>query len=316
MNYWLTVHVPPLKSESRDAVHSSVWLQDGHKAAGDELKSDDLVFIYQQKTGRTAVELDINGSKKEFPCHEGRRGVVAIGKVTGVFLVNTDHPLERYTDGTEAIWRWRAPLNLVSRSGFVRQEEVAAALGYSSTYNFRGFGDKKSGLKKLDPSQFETIRKLFHSSVPTENLNTSLGQGGHQYGNGGESQSHLDLKEYVAANPSKVLNESEVTTVAVERAFTTGDCADIVLKDRFGKIIGLEIEVHIPTGDLTGPLQAIKYRRMLEMATDICHGDGRAVLVAYSISADVQKVCERYEVECIEIEEKEVHAWRISSGGK
>ena len=110
-----------------------------------------------------------------------------------------------------------------------------------------------------------------------------------------------------------MLNESDVQLVAVERPFPTGDRADVVLRDWIGRIIGLEVEITVPSGDLTGALQAIKYRRMLEMATGIRHNDGRAVLVAYEIAADVQRLCSDYEVECFEVSRAAVAAWRQST---
>jgi RecB family endonuclease NucS len=204
-------------------------------------------------------------------------------------------------------------LKLLSTSGFVPRSAMLDALGYKSTYNFRGFGDLHSGLKKLTEDQFKTLRDHFTSSVEIRSLDSKSPVPGHPTEGGGESQAHLSLKEYVAANPSIVLGEPLVETVAVERAFPTGDRADIVMRDQFGRIIGLEIELDIPNGDITGPLQAIKYRRMLEMVSGIRHGEGRAILVAHAIPEDVRNLCDRYEVECFVVKRTDVLAWVAKS---
>ena len=201
-----------------------------------------------------------------------------------------DSTPEHYTDGTET-W-WYAPLKQLSKSGFVPRSAVLDTLGYKSTYNLRGFGDLHSGLKKITEDQFKALRDLFNASVEIKSLDSKSPVSGHATEGGGESQGHLTLKEYVAANPTIVLGEPLVETVTVERAFQTGDRADIVLRDQFGRIIGLEIELDISSCDITGPLQAIKYRRMLEMVSGIKHGDGRAILVAHSIPEDIRHLCD------------------------
>ncbi len=224
-----------------------------------------------------------------------------------------DSTPEHYTDGTETWWRWYAPLKLLSKSGFVPRSAVLDTLGYKSTYNLRGFGDLHSGLKKIMEDQFKTLRDLFNASVEIKSLDSKSPVSGHGTEGGGESQAHLTLKEYVAANPAIVLGELLVETLTVERTFPTGDHADIVMRDQFGRIIGLEIELDISSGDITGPLQAIKYRRMLEMVSGIQHGDGRAILVAHSIPEDVRHLCDQYEVECFIVNRSDVHVWVAKS---
>jgi RecB family endonuclease NucS len=309
MNYWLTTHWPPYEDEPADSVAAGVWLAEGRQSAGASMGQGDLVFIYQPRTGRTLIETQADGSTRNRACQVGREGIVALGRVEAPISAQADAVPERYTDGTETWWRWYAPIKLLNRSGFVSRAVFLPILGYSTNYNLRGLGEAHSGLKKLDQRQFEELVRMYRSTVPVESRDA---RSGHQGGTG-ESQPHLDLKEYVAAHPSVVLNEPDVRLLDVERAFPTGDRADVVLQDRIGRIIGLEVEIIVPSGDLTGALQAIKYRRMLEMATGIRHGDGRAVLVAYEIAADVQRLCRDYEVECFEVSRAAVAAWRQSA---
>lgn len=308
MNYWLTTHWPPYEDQPAESVADGVWLPEGRQAAATDFARDDLVFIYHPRSGRTLIEPLADGSTRYHRCQIGREGIVAIGKATDAIHALADSMPERYTDGTETWWRWYAPLKLLSTSGFVPRISVLAALGYKSTYNFRGFGDYHSGLKKLTEGQFNILRSQFSDSIEFKSLDSQFPEAGHS-AEGGESDAHRKLKEYVAANPSKVLGEPNVVTLAIERPFSTGDRADVVLRDQFGRFIGLEIELEIPHGDITGPLQAIKYRRMLEMVSGSRHGDGRAILVAHAIPDDVRTVCRQYEVECFLVSNADVREW-------
>jgi RecB family endonuclease NucS len=109
------------------------------------------------------------------------------------------------------------------------------------------------------------------------------------------------------------MSEVGITTFAVKSGFPTGDRADVVLRDKYGRFIGLEVEVDVASGDIIGALQAVKYRRMLEMLMGAKHGDSRAVLVAHSIAGDVKKLCASYDVECREVLEEYVIAWRAQT---
>ncbi|HCS53139.1 hypothetical protein [uncultured Rubinisphaera sp.] len=313
MNYWLTTHWPPYEDEPAHSVAAGVWIPEGRQAAGTDFAPGDFVFIYHPRSGRTLIEPLADGSTRNRRCQTGREGIVAIAKATDSIHAQPDSTPEKYTDGTETLWRWHAPLKLISTSGFVPSSEVLNALEYKSTYNFRGFGDYHSGLKKLTDCQFNILRDRFSTSVDLKSLDSKSPISGHTPEGGGESDAHRNLKEYVAANPSIVIGEPNVETVAVERSFPTGDRADIVLRDQFGSIIGLEIELDIPPHDITGPLQAIKYRRMLEMVSGVRHGDGRAILVAHTIPEDVRTICEQYEIECFVVNSADVQAWGAGS---
>lgn len=312
MNYWLTTHWPPYEGETRDHVAGGVWVPDGRESAATGFAVGDIVFIYHPRTGRTLIETLADGTEKLCRCQKGREGVVAVGVISGPLVSHDDEAPERYTNGTTTWWRWYAPVSLQSRSGFIPREELATALGYKSNYNMRGLGEMHSGLKRLNLQEYETLLRLYRDSTPTEPA-IQITKGTHPPIGGGEGPQHLALKEYVAAYPSLVLGEADVTTFAVERGFPTGDRADIVLRDSYGRFIGLEVEVVVGSGDIIGALQAVKYRRMLEMSMGSRHGDGRAVLVAYTIAADVKKLCASYEVECREVPEERVVAWRTQS---
>jgi RecB family endonuclease NucS len=113
----------------------------------------------------------------------------------------------------------------------------------------------------------------------------------------------------VAQNPSLALAEPGLTTVETEYSFGTGDRADIVLVDSYGRIVGVEVEPKVGDANEYGPLQAIKYRRMLEWKTNRSPGDSRSVLVAYSISPIMRQKCVRYGIECYEVSLNSVQQW-------
>ena len=211
---------------------------------------------------------------------------------------------EKYIEGTkisEIWWCWHADLELISRSGFVPRKDVCKALGYSESYNFRGFGDAHSGLKKINAKVFEELCSLFLEGGRKALLPVIQSNEGNSYGGGGESDAHRALKHYVAKHCSDVFGEDGLKWVHTEYQFSTGDRADIVLEDKYGRIMGVEIEVDVGKSDLTGTLQAIKYRWMLEVLRSCKHGDSRAALVAYTIDEEVKRISEAYNVECIEV---------------
>ena len=82
-------------------------------------------------------------------------------------------------------------------------------LGYSLNNPLRGFGDKKSGLKKISKEQFLEIRKEFRAGLPSPTRKPTrviIPPDSHSRK---ESKEHLLLKEYVAAHPNEVLGDEE-----------------------------------------------------------------------------------------------------------
>lgn len=298
MNYWLTTHWQPFVDQELD-VEPGVWMPEGRESAGIVFDQGDVVLIYQSRSGRTLVEKAVDGTTRLRRRRVGKAGIVAVGVATTPFhALEDDEAHETYADGTEIWWRWYANLRLESRSGFVPRDAVASALGYKTTYNFHGFGDCHSGLKRLTEAQYEALLAAFKRDLPRRLPKTPRTP--HAEG-GPESDAHRLLKEYVANDPAVALHEDGLRTVHVEYAFPTQDRADLVLEDRFGRIIGAEVEVDCERNHVCGILQAVKYRRMLEVLGDRVHNDGRAMLIAYTVAPEVRAVCARYEVEVHEV---------------
>lgn len=317
MNYWLTTHWPPRVDDDPTDVATGVWLPDGREQAGAELKKGDKVFVYQSRSGRPERRKTIDG--KEIIVHsiKGREGIIAVCEAQSEIYEYEDSEPSKYVDGSEIWWRWHAPLTTLSKSGFVSRESMNAILGYKPNFNLHGFGDLHSGLKRITKEQYTSLLELFRGTLKIKPHNIrSISPGDHGHGMGtGESKEHLLLKSYVASNPEIVLGEQNIQTIKVEYQFPTGDRADILLEDEFGRIIGMEIEVNVDDNQFEGLLQAIKYRYMSELMTDRAPGDSRAILVAYKISQKMKLLCDKYYIQHIEINKQNVEKWSLTKEG-
>jgi len=319
LNYWLTTHWPPRIDDDPNDVANGVWLPNGREQAGADLKTGDKILVYQARSGRSERRKTIDGNEIVVPCIEGREGIIAVCEAQSEIYENEDSEPSIYVDGSEIWWRWHAPLKTLSKSGFVSREIMNSILGYKPNFNLRGFGDFHSGLKKITIDQYFELLKLFRGIIktkkfPVTNIPQEVESHGHGIGTG-ESREHLLLKSYVALHPESVLNEQYVQTIKVEYQFPTGDRADILLEDEFGRVIGMEIEVNVGDNQFEGLLQAIKYRYMSELITDRAPGDSRAILVAYSISQNMKLLCDKYHIQYFEIDKKVVEKWSLSKDG-
>lgn len=173
-------------------------------------------------------------------------------------------------------------------------------LGYADGYGLRGFGERHSGLGEISEEQFRDLTSLFRGELPRLPKFTTRRPVGLTGEGAGESSEHVKLKERVARNPSAVLGEAGLALVAEEYLFPTGDRADLVLSDAFGRIVGVEIEVEVQDGQPEGLLQAIKYRRMLELVAGRNPGDSRSMLIAYQIAKPMAELADRYGIECFQ----------------
>jgi hypothetical protein len=306
MKYWLTTHWPPREDEATEC-SLDIWLPDERESPGADISPNDLVVVYESLTGRTLLRKKPNGVQERVHCQRGKGGVVCIGRVQSSLVADEDILRANYADKTSIWWQWHAQAEVLSRSGFVPRHKLASILGYNQSYTFRGFGTQHSGLRELSEEEFNTIRKRFKESQPIhihDYPHISFPRSS-EFG-GGESNIHRELKEYVAADPSHVLNEQGLSTLRIEYNFASGDRADIVLVDQYNRIVGVEIEREVTAIDEAGALQAIKYRYMLEWSTNRAPGDSRAFLIAHKIDSATKKKCTKYGVEYYEIPREKV----------
>ena len=152
MKYWLTVHWPPTLDGAR--VQGGIWLQEGKEDVGRNLSRDDLVFIYETRTGRPRED--------KLGYWPGGQGIVALVEVVDVNLEQAftlSH--EAYSDGSELLWKMVARTRPIDVTHFCSHDDTCDCLEYSRNYFFRGFGRSKSGLRELTKSEFGCLRNHF-----------------------------------------------------------------------------------------------------------------------------------------------------------
>lgn len=305
INYWLTTHWPPRTGDKRDP--NGIWLAEGRQAAGADLRPDDIVFIYESATGRDEILYGTDGSPKTVRSVAGSEGIIAVCRVTRELATDGVEEESKYSDGSKIWWRWYAPTEIISTAGFVSRLKLNRILGFKPGNRFRAAGELKSGLKKLTGGTFDQILSEFRKGEGKAKRNSRSGHPGTL--GGGESNAHRLLKEYVASNPEKNLGELGLVTQEIEFEFPSHDRADIYLHDRYGRVVGVEVEVDVGPADVVGPLQALKYKAMLEFLAGRPKNEGRAFLIAYSISKKIIDKCERYGIEYFTIDRQIITKW-------
>ncbi len=166
MNWWVTTHWPP-REDNPDETADGLWVPDEREAAGADVRKGDMVVVYQAKTGRTEVRRQPDGTKLLVKNLKGKEGVIAITEAEGSLYALEGSAREEYTDGSKIWWRWYTPLRLLTRSGFVSRQRLNEILGYAPNYSLHGFGDAKSGLKKISQEKFDQILEAFREDLPT-----------------------------------------------------------------------------------------------------------------------------------------------------
>jgi hypothetical protein len=180
-------------------------------------------------------------------------------------------------------------------------DEAVLLLGHKPAFNFHGYGGG-SGLKEIGLAAHERLLKAFLSSSDADlatRLARPLPPGG--FGPGGEGAPHLALKERIAADPSGVLGEPGLRHVVTELRYPTGDRIDVVLKDRYGRLVTVEVEVDCGAEEVCGPLQCMKYRGLLAYRFGRDPLEVRMLLVAHSVHPAVRDKCKRFEIDVVEV---------------
>jgi hypothetical protein len=290
--YWFTVHWPPEKGQQRDF---GVFLAEGTQTAGRKIGPGDYVWVYESKGGRAKLRTGADGAGRPVGYEEGKRGVVGLSQVKAP-LSRLDVTKDFYSDGSSKLWNWYVDAKPLRMSGFVPLKRVNEILDYKPNYGMRGFGNK-TGLREINESTHFALLEAYRAgTVPLPKVGQPKGGG-----RGGEGPIHKALKERIAADPAGLLGEVGLEHVATEFPFVTGDRADIILEDGVGRHIGLEVEVEVTMRDLSGVLQALKYRVMYGLVADRPDSEGRSFLVAHRIDDDVRALCAKHGVECFEV---------------
>ncbi len=287
MAYWLTTHWPRIKDQPIDKPRFGVWVQQNKRHLIDRVSAEDLVFIYESRSGPTVVRTYIDGSTKHIPRRRGREGIVALVQVTDVASEPDDSEPEQFADGRKAWWRYCAPTRSVNSAGFIPRRKLNSLLGYAPHYVFHGFGEEHSGLKEISGDLFDRMLSEFKASALEDERELIRRAAGHCFGGGGEGPEHKALKLRIANNPADVLGEPGLKLWKVEWPLPTGDQIDLVLKDALGRFVAVEVEVHCGESELAGPLQCMKYRALLSYFFNRPLSEVRCILVAHSIHSGV-----------------------------
>jgi len=300
--YWLTTHWPPLETED---VSLGVYICNGRQEAGRDLQVGDMVLIYEAGSCPDVLRRKADGSPPEWLKHRsGRKGIVAIIQLSEALLLKGDEPETLYRDGSKRLWCWQAQGRMVNVSGFVPSRRAAEVMGKGTGFHFRAIGKRQSGLLEITEATYRALVDEFKSNRPREKAPPAkrrVFRPSPEHGEGGEGAIHKALKEAVYSDPSKVLGISDLKSIHMEYPFTTGDRADVVLEDFEGRYIAVEVEPAVTIDDLTGVLQAVKYRYMFAVDCRRDNDEVRAFLVAHHIDQDVVEICRRYGVECFPI---------------
>ena len=271
-----------------------------------DVKPGDMLLVYESQTGQNYYSEDGDGNKIIVKHERGRGGIISIARITGHLQQIINSKPTKYIDGSVRNWNWWVDGELVNDSGFVNRRTTAKLLGYNENYNFRGFGKKRSGLKKITEIEYQALESQYvknmersHSfpksiHIPFDICKSDIATG--------EGVEHLRLKEAVYSKPETILNIPGIKGIEKEFGFGTGDRADVILQDKEGRYIAVEVEVGIPSGNLVGMLQAIKYKYMLAVVAKRKFPEIRAFLVAHAIDNGVKIECEKYGVEFFEID--------------
>jgi hypothetical protein len=129
------------------------------------------------------------------------------------------------------------------------------------------------------------------------------GKGGHTgTGRGGETELHEKLIAMIVANPE--LLEPGMRNPQCTHKFSTNDKPDILLEDRFGRPVAVEVEPNIPigVGKEVGLLQAGKYKHLAAAEKGLPCEQARGFLVAPTIPDDIKAKCHKLGIEPKEIQ--------------
>jgi hypothetical protein len=115
-----------------------------------------------------------------------------------------------------------------------------------------------------------------------------------------EGALHQRLKRAVADSPKEHLGEP-LRLIAVEYQFPTNDRADILFADSQNRLVAVEIEVDVGPLDVSGLLQAVKYKHMLAVLYRLRPADVRGMLVARTVDSVMKDRAQRYGIEVREV---------------
>ena len=299
MRYWIAAQSPPLEG-SPDPKLDRLPLAAGREVAGRELAAGDLVLVYQSRSGRAVRLREADGTETKVHTAKGRQGIVALVEVTGPIAHHPEIEKTRYVDGTELRWCFGVPIDAHSVHGHVPLSHVNRVLGFKATYNFGGFAYRSSGLREIEDHQYRALVEAFRSSAASSPpLKAEVSDE--------DCAGRRLLVDYVAADPTLALGEPGLQTLVVARDLPAGDSADVVLEDRAGAVVAVQVDAE---EDWLATIAHASVRRaMLEHETGRRLGESRAIVVAYSVPREMRELCASYGIETCAVDRDLVSSW-------
>jgi hypothetical protein len=309
VRYWISAQAPPLEG-SPDQKFDLLWLAAGREAAGLQLEAGDLVLVYRSRSGRAVRRREADGTEGWVRTVAGPKGIAAVAEVEDRVAHDPEIGTTEYADGTSLSWSWRAPINAFAIDGYVPLSEVNRILGFKPSYNFGGFAYRNSGLREIEARQYWALVEIFRSNAKTLRPARDPVRSSRPLqpdAPGEEQGARRLLVEFVAADPTLALREAGLQTLTVARELPAGDRADIVLEDRAGSIVAVQVEAE---KDCLATIAHASIRRaMLELVMGCRLGQSRAFVVAYSVSQEMRQLCASYGVECFAVDRGLVRSW-------
>lgn len=121
----------------------------------------------------------------------------------------------------------------------------------------------------------------------------------------GESEAHKALKNRIAEHP-EFIGVTEVTSVAVEYPYPSGDRVDLLFESNGSRWTVVEVELEGLAETVSGLFQAVKYRALHKavLCTEKRQGSVSAILAARSIPLEVRVLSGMLDVATIEVPEQ------------
>jgi hypothetical protein len=309
LRYWISAQAPPLEGGPEREI-DRIPLAEGREAVGLELEAGDLVLVYQPKTGRAARRRDAEGKERWARTARGRQGIVALAEVLGRAILDPRAPRTEYADGAELCWCWHVPIRAFPIDGYAPLADVNRILGFKPRYRFGGFAHRSSGLREIQAGEYWSLVEIFRSNAKTARgatLAVPEARPPRARGPGEEPSALRLLVDYVASDPALALREAGLETLSVDHELPAGESVDIVLEDRTGTFVSVQVE---RGEDFLATIAHASVRRaMLELELGRSAGQSRAFVVAPSLPRGMRELCASYGVECFAIDGELVRSW-------
>ena len=125
MNYWLTTHWPRQQGTPTSEPYADVWVKDGQWDVVKQLAPEDLVFIYESRSGPLPLGHNPDGSTYKRPKAQGKKGIVALVNVKEPAQQPPDSVPAQYDNGQKMWWRFGHQLNLLIPEGSFRGQNFS-----------------------------------------------------------------------------------------------------------------------------------------------------------------------------------------------